>query len=261
LTTPVIVRIAIFPIKSLDPLEVHEARFTPWGRLEWDREYALFDQKGRFVNGKREPRLHRIRASYNLDKREVRLSACGMEETVFNLDKEGEEVARWISRFLGYPVELKRDSEKGFPDDMDASGPTVVSTGTLVEVSSWYPGMTLGEAPLRFRTNLEIGVLEPFWEEKLLSQDRPLRIRIGEGAVLEPRGVSRRCAVPSRDPYTGAVTKGFQKTFVEKRRTRPPPKHGGNLYRMVLNTVLVKGGGLRVRIFDPVEILPPGEDD
>ncbi len=253
---PVIVRIAIYPIKSLDPVELHEVSILESGRLWMDREFALFDEKSRVVNGKRESRIHKARAYYNLDRMEVTLSACGLEEETYSLEKETGEIARWFTRFLGYPVELRRNSEEGFPDDLEANGPTVISTGTLVEVTRWFPGLSLGEARLRFRANLEVGALEPFWEERLLGEEGPQGLlRIGEGVYLEPRGVSRRCVVPSRHPCTGRVMIGFQKRFVEMRSRNPPPRAGGNLYRLALNTVVARGAGRVIKLMDPVEVV------
>lgn len=251
---PQVARITVYPIKSLDPVELHEARVLPTGRLEWDREYALFDERGRVVNGKREPRLHRIRATYNLAGAKVTLSACGMEDATFSLESEGDEISRWLSRFLGYRVELRRAGPEGFPDDTQALGPTIVSTGTLVEVASWFPGMSLGEARLRFRANIEVSVLEAFWEERVFSREPPLCVRVGQ-ALFRPRGISRRCAVPSRNPFTGSVTRGFQRVFVERRRGTLLPRFSDNPYRLVLNTEVVGDGSGVVRLFEVVDLV------
>ncbi len=59
-------RITIFPIKSLDGVDVLEARVLASGALEHDRQFALIDAEGRFVNGKRTEAVHRVRAEYDL---------------------------------------------------------------------------------------------------------------------------------------------------------------------------------------------------
>lgn len=249
---PQLVRIAIHPIKSLDPVEVHEARVLPSGALENDRRFAIFDEKGRVVNGKREPRIHRIRARYNLSRMTVVLSACGMEEQEFSLVRERDEIGRWLTRFLGYTVALREDATRGFPDDLEATGPTIISTGTLLEVAGWFPGMSLGDARLRFRANLEVGAWEAFWEERVFTGG-PRCIRVGE-VVFRPTGISRRCVVPSRDPFTGSVLRGFQKTFAERRIGSLPEGFRDNPYRLALNTVVVRGAGSVLRLFDEVEL-------
>ena len=74
---------------------------------------------------------------------------------------------RFLSAAMGEPVRLVEDAERGFPDDTDSPGPTVVSTATLETVASWFPGLTIEEVRRRFRANLEIGDTEPFWEDRL----------------------------------------------------------------------------------------------
>ena len=66
-------RITIFPIKSLDGVTLNEAAITAGGILEHDREFAIFDAEGRVINGKRTPRVHQLRCSFDDALREVRL--------------------------------------------------------------------------------------------------------------------------------------------------------------------------------------------
>jgi uncharacterized protein YcbX len=51
-------RILIFPIKSLDGIQLDEVTITKGGILENDRIYAIFDEEGRVVNGKRTALVH-----------------------------------------------------------------------------------------------------------------------------------------------------------------------------------------------------------
>src|ERR1700692_4397879 len=57
--------IRLHPIKGLDPVSVPEARIGPNGGLELDRVWALFSLDGNWVNGKRNPSIHHIRAEYD----------------------------------------------------------------------------------------------------------------------------------------------------------------------------------------------------
>lgn len=56
-------RITIYPVKSLDGMDVPEANVLPPGELEHDRRFAIVDEEGWAVHGKRTPLVHVIRAS------------------------------------------------------------------------------------------------------------------------------------------------------------------------------------------------------
>jgi uncharacterized protein YcbX len=251
-----IYKILVYPIKSLPPVELPEARVTRWGTLEWDRVYVIVDERGRVVNGKRERRLHLVRARYSLRERRVFLSACCGGEEELSLD-EPEEVSRWLSRFLGYRVELRHVPE-GAPDDSERNGPTLVSLGTLQALAEWFEpwGWDISQARLRLRSNLEVAGVPPFWEDTLYRGDgRGARVRIGGRVVLEVRGISRRCVVPMRDPYTAAPTPGFQRMVAEARREHLAGLYPeGDTYRLAANTVVVEGRGEAIRLLDPVEV-------
>ena len=55
---PTLDRITIFPVKSLDGLDVEECRVLPGGGLENDRRWQVVDMEGRVVNAKRTPLAH-----------------------------------------------------------------------------------------------------------------------------------------------------------------------------------------------------------
>jgi len=60
---PHLSQIAIYPIKSLGPVFVKSARLLNSGGLEHDREFALFDKDGKYVNAKRTAQFHFLTAS------------------------------------------------------------------------------------------------------------------------------------------------------------------------------------------------------
>ena len=62
---PHLAGISLYPIKSLDPLAVSEAALLASGGLQHDREFALFDEEGKFVNGKRSPLVHGLRSAFD----------------------------------------------------------------------------------------------------------------------------------------------------------------------------------------------------
>ena len=225
-TDPTIRRIAVHPIKALDPMPVEEISLVPTGSLEFDREFAIVDDDGEYVHGKRTPDAHRVRAGYDFgpDQRRVSLREQGADAaSTFDLLENPADAEAWLSDLFGLSTELVRRVEGGYPDLVEyPSGPTVISTGTLREVASWFPDITVEETRLRFRANVEIEGVPPFWEDRLYTAtDGEVRFRVGD---VEFRGVqpTPRCAVPLRDPYTGEETDDFRTRFIRRREARYP---------------------------------------
>jgi uncharacterized protein len=224
---PTLDRITLYPLKSLDGVEVTEARLLPGAGLEHDRRWQLVDLDGRVVNAKRTALLHAIRAEYAIEG----LAAAGpdaglprlaanvislaidpaalaaaavpgldrlpdserlraLAPDVFPLVPGSEGPCGWLSEALGYDVLLLERPGGGFPDDRDAPGPTLAATATLAEVARWF-SFDLDEARRRFRVNLEVGGCEAFWEDTLAAPARP---------DLEPEVIARSPALPA-DPY------------------------------------------------------------
>ena len=65
---PELVRICLFPIKSLDGVVVEAARVLGDGALEFDRRWRLVDRRGRLVNGKRTAAVHRVAARFDVQR-------------------------------------------------------------------------------------------------------------------------------------------------------------------------------------------------
>ncbi|ELZ82933.1 hypothetical protein C453_13016 [Haloferax elongans ATCC BAA-1513] len=229
-------RIAVYPVKSLDPEFVETADVVENGGLGGDREYAIFDADGNYVNGKRERAIHRIRSSVDLDDRTVHLSAPGLDDYRGHID----EADGWLSSYFGYDVELRRDTAGGFPDDTSATGPTVISTATIETVASWFEGVDTDEMRRRLRPNLELDAPDPFWEDHLFdTRETTVEFEVGDVSF---RGVNpcQRCVVPTRDPDTGAETPDFRTTFMTRRRETLPEWSGGDWFdhdfRLMVNT-------------------------
>ncbi len=235
-------KILIFPIKSFDPLEVEEVKITPGGSLENDRRFAFFRKSdGKIISRKWETKLYRIRTNYDLKKGEVVFNYEGVEKG-FKFSQKGE-IEKFISDILGYEVELKEDTFRGFPDDLEAYGPTVVTRSTIREVASWF-NLPEGEMRLRLRTNLELGGenLPPFWEDRLYGKKgEVVWFKIGEVKI---GGVNpcRRCPIPARDPFTGKSLENFRSRFAELREKTLPPwaerSRFDTFYRLTVNTVI-----------------------
>ena len=272
---PTLALIRLHPIKALDPVSVTEARIGPAGGLALDRVWALYSLDGKWVNGKRTPAVHLIRASYSPDLRSVTLSVPGDRRRIptrtFAFPESHEDAAEWFSVFFEQQI-IVRYSLDGFPDDTIANGPTIVSTSSLRSVCEWFPpapdgfpGISLGEARERFRATLEIDVgaasgqsLPAFWEDRLFGEDERsvVRFTIGEVA-FEGSNPCARCPVPPRDPRTGEALTGFQKHFTQLREaTLPawsPRSRFDHFYKFSTNTrVATSESGKLVRLADPL---------
>ena len=271
---PTLDRITIHPVKSLDGVEVAEARVLHSGALENDRRWRLVDMEGRVVNAKRTPVFHAIRAEFGLGPADgsrgvapdgerlvtlwidpAAIAAGGLPEIgrlrhlrrdSFHLVPGPEGPCGWLSEALGLEVLLEERIDGGFPDDRDASGPTVISTATLREVARWF-GFDLVEARRRFRANLEIDGCDAFWEDTLVGPaEEPRMFSIG-GVRFAGVNVCRRCVVPGRDSRTGATTAHFRDAFEARRgrgmRADVDASDWSHRYRLGVNTRLDGRGG------------------
>ncbi|BAZ32269.1 MOSC domain-containing protein [Cylindrospermum sp. NIES-4074] len=275
---PHLAKILLYPIKSLDGVEVETATVFPSGALKWDggtptvgdglrptvgdREFAIFDAQGKFVNGKRHHKIHLLRSEFSLESRTITLQIPGSDsKQVFHLDAERPALEATLSDFFGFPVTLVQNSLMGFPDDTNSPGPTVISTATLAAVASWYPGLSADELRRRMRANIEIGDVPAFWEDRLFTEDGDtVSFKIGDVRFF---GVNpcQRCIVPTRDSYLGTAYPNFQKIFVNQRQATLPEwvksSRFKTFYSLSVNTRLpASEAGKTLEIGNQIEIIP-----
>jgi uncharacterized protein YcbX len=250
-------RIQIFPVKSLDGALVEQTRITPGGILENDRIYAIFDQDGKVVNGKRTPRVHELRCAFDPEIKEVCLwQNGGTASPPFPLDAPAQ-IEEWLGDFFGFSLTLRREPQKGFPDDHTAFGPTITSEASLGEIQAWFPELSLAGLRRRFRTNLELTGGAPFCEDQLFGAPDELKpFQIGVVNFLG-HNPCQRCVVPTRDPDTGRSLADFQKKFMEQRKKFLPPwanaQRFNHFYRFAVNTSVPPGeAGKILRVGDAV---------
>ena len=219
----------LYPIKGLPPVDVAAATVLPSGALALDRRWALMDARGRFINGKNVAAIHTLDARFDVPALEVALDG-----RTFSLTRQGSEVAAWCGDRLGQPVTWAENAERGFPDDLEATGPTFVSAASVRAVADWF-GLEVDGARRRFRCNIEIDGVDAFWEDALYGG--PVRIGDVEVQAINP---CARCVVPSRDARTGEATAGFQKRFAELRQQHLPAGVStapfNHYYRFTVNT-------------------------
>ena len=256
-----------YPLKSNDGVILDRGELGPTGALRGDRTYALVEAgvdpheasvggNGGYVNGKSEPAVHGLRASYELagpadaTPTAVTLSRPARPETgvaaderTFALPDEGDALAAWVGDYLGYAVDLVREPDGGFPDDRAARGPTVISRATLETVAGWFDGVAdATEMRRRLRPSVVVDDCPAFWEDRLFA-DRGEAVRFAAGDA-ELLGVNpcQRCVVPSRDPDTGEEIDGFRETFMKNRRATLPEWTESDRFdhdfRLMVNTVV-----------------------
>ena len=224
---PTLSQITIYPIKSLDGKIVSSTKISAGGALEFDRRWAIVDDRGKIVNAKRTAKIHSLRSWFDFgdaalesDERLLVTIQTADEHTrqTFSLATETTALAQWLSDFFGFPVSLSENAVNGFPDDPAAYGPTIVSKATLETISTWLPELDLAEIRRRFRTNLELSGVPAFWEDRLFgAPDEVVKFKLGDIQFL---GINpcQRCPVPTRNSLTGEVFPKFQQIFTQQRQ-------------------------------------------
>jgi hypothetical protein len=126
-------------------------------------------------------------------------------------------------------------------------------------VATWFDGLAPGEVRRRFRANLEIDGVEPFWEDRLYSDEGgAVRFQVGD-VVLDGTNPCQRCVVPTRSSETGERYDEFARIF-ESRRYETLPywatrSRFDHFYRLAVNTRPVPGKEGTIRVGDEVTIL------
>ena len=252
---PYLAKILIYPIKSLDGVEVSQTQVLPSGALKCDRKFAIFDRQDKLINGKRNPRVHLLRSGFNLDRQTVSLQIPDIGSRDFHLHQEREALTQALSDFFGVTVRIQDNDVMGFPDDTRSPGPTIISTATLTEVASWFPGVTVEQVRRRIRANLEVDGVPAFWEDGLFAETGDtVSFRIGDVLFL---GINpcQRCVVPTRNPQTGEVYDRFQQIFISQRQKTLPlwvnKSRFNHFYKLAVNT--------RISSLTPSHVLSVGD--
>ncbi|WP_435320534.1 MOSC domain-containing protein [Haloarchaeobius sp. TZWSO28] len=237
---PHVSRLLVHPVKSLDPHPVDEVDINN-GALRHDREYAIVDGDREFVNGKREPAIHRIRSEYDHETRTLRVREHGDDEWAeFRMDADRGELNAWLSAFFDYPVSVVRDASGGMPDDTTVDGPTVIAWESVEAAAAWFDDIGPEELLRRLRPNVVVEAGEAFWEDRLYADRDGVREFTIGGVSLRGHNPCQRCVVPTRDPDTGDETEGFRERFVTKREETLPDwanrEWFDHYFRLMVNT-------------------------
>jgi uncharacterized protein len=261
---PTLARIRIYPVKSLDPVELKEVEIGTFS-LRNDREFAMLAGDGSFINGKRTGKVNQLKANYDLPKQLIQLSQrSGGKVEEFHLVNDKELIEKYLSDFFGTQIYFLQRTQGELMDIPRASSVTIVSEASLLSLQKDIPEYTIDDLRLRFRANLELSGIQAFEEEWLFGDPGiGMRFRIGE---VEMIGISprARCNVPPRDPFTGETDKAFVKNVIKSRKESLPensrlPKFG-NFYQLTVNTYLPETEkGKILRVGDSVQLIEPIE--
>ncbi|NEP14512.1 MAG: MOSC domain-containing protein [Symploca sp. SIO2C1] len=257
---PYIAQILIYPIKSLDGIAVTKAKVLKSGALEHDRQFAIVDEQGRFVNGKRNSKVHLLRTSFNLEAQTVSLQVHQTEQkAVFHLEQERRELEAWLSNYFGKKVQLQENLVQGFPDDTNANGPTLISTASIATAADWFTDISSEQMRQRLRANVEIADVPPFWEDRLFGESGNI-VEFQIGSIrFEGINPCARCIVPTRDALSGQAYPNFQKIFAAKRKETLPSwvssSRFNHFYRLSVNTRIPESeAGKILQVGDEVRI-------
>jgi uncharacterized protein YcbX len=247
----------IYPVKGLDGMAVEESRVLDGGTLAHDREFALFDEDGDVMNGKRSARVHELDTDFDPSTTELDVQGPDGTARVFRLDADADRASAWFSDFFDVPLSLERDSTLGYVDRR-AMGPSVISTATLEAVADWFDDLTVESARRRLRANVEVGGVPAFWEDRFVGEDVP-SFDVG-GVRFDGVTPCGRCVVPSRDPDTGEALPEFRDRFIERRRETFPEWADESAFDhfyslMVITSVPQSDRGETIRAGDSVSVL------
>ncbi len=259
-TEAVLSRITIYPIKSLDGIDLEKAIVAEGGCLLHDREFAIMDEAGNFIAGKSTPLVHSLRSTLNFINDTVSFRAEHESNwNLFHIENERSAIQSYLSDYFGFPAFFHQNKTGRFLDEPDISGVTILSSKSLQAVSSWYDGMNLQETRKRFRANIEIEGVPAFWEDHLFSiNENGVEFKVGNVTMIgmSPRA---RCVVPTRNPTTGSVTHGFAKSFAKRRAETLPDwstlKEHGHYYYLTVNcSIPATEVGKLIKVGDEIRI-------
>lgn len=241
---PFLSNIRIYPIKSLDPIDLEAVHIWKYSLLH-DREFAMVAEDGKFINSKRTGKVNTLKAEYDLENQLVILSKRGeVEKHTFQLSEDNEELTQYLSDFFEMRVKLVRSTRGELMDIPQKSSITILSEGSLQSLDKDLNTGSIEDLRLRFRSNLEISGVAAYWEDQLF--DKPgigIHFKIGDVELvgISPRA---RCNVPPRDPLSGETNKEFVKLMMASRSSALSeqsllPLHG-NYYHLAVDLFLLE---------------------
>jgi len=258
---PAISKLRIYPIKSLGFVELEEAEIGVHS-LKNDRLFAMVDENGRYVNGKRNHLVNLLKTEFDLTNGLVKFSEkSNGNPTSFELKEGNDELDDYLSNFFDIKLNLKKNAEGAFMDIPLESSVTIVSEASLQYLQKDLERHNLENMRLRFRSNIELTGVEAFWEERLYKKPGiGMRFKIGnvEMIGISPRA---RCNVPPQHPDTGDMDYHFVKTMRNSRSSHAATienllQYGRSPYFLTINVYVPKSEfGKKIKLNDTIEII------
>ena len=206
--------IHVAPIKSLR-IQTRDSVVLGANGVGEDRRFAIVDENGRWLNGKRVPSFVQVRPEFDLEVGTLTLHmpegrrVAGRIELgervavrIYGREAEAHEVCGPFSAALGSiagrPVRLVRFDEAGDGFDRAERGgaATMLSAASLDAMAE-----AVGDGPIdprRFRMLFGIAGVPAHAEDAWIAR----RVKVG-AAVVMPMGNVGRCAVTTLDPDSG----------------------------------------------------------
>ncbi|XP_014229560.1 mitochondrial amidoxime reducing component 2-like [Trichogramma pretiosum] len=278
-----------FPVKSLGPVRLSEMTCTQLGLKDgWlrDRTLMVIDLNGRFVTGRQYPRM--VQISPSVAGSVLTLKAPGMMSVSVDLARLsgkfrasvwgqavpasdcGEEVARWLSRFLlqedaglrlvyyplNKPARKVRKQNQPFPltDDSDTGAYPDATSYTLeneASIADLNGRIEDPVTPLNFRPNFVVKGAEP------LEEDSWDWIKIGQ-VVFRNVKPCTRCIFTTVNPEKGEKHPKMEplKTLRKYRAITDPELKPYTLDSPVMgiHLGLRSEEGVKVHLGDPVYV-------
>ncbi|MFB6126511.1 MAG: MOSC domain-containing protein [Halolamina sp.] len=257
---PTVSALRRYPVKGLDGVTVETCALRAGGTLAGDREFALVDPDGRVLNAKDAATFHEVDADYDPETTTLTVVGPDGDRAAFDLarDDDRDAAGEWFAAALNLDCDarLARDADAGFVD-RGGAGPSVVSTATLEAIADWFDELTTAGVRRRLRANVEVGGVEPFWEDRFVGDDAPAFAV--DGVRFEGATPCARCVVPSRDPDTGESLAGFRERFVDRRRETFPEFADrdafDHLYALMLIARVPAPAGATLAVGDAVDVV------
>jgi len=228
--------LAIYPVKSMRQIPLQYSPLDRFG-FKHDRRWMVVDSNGQFITQRQQARMSLIQVK--LMDQGVILQAPDMSEmsvatpgnranTRVMIWKDqcnavdcGDDVAHWLSRFLGVQCRLTYFTD----DEVRQVDLNYADQGDRTAFSDGFPLLLLSQASLddlnqrmedpismeRFRPNIVVSGCEPF------AEDNWRRIRVGELTLRVVKPCSR-CVIPSIDPTTAERGPEPTRTLISYRR-------------------------------------------
>lgn len=235
-------QINIFPVKSLGGFSVTEWKLDEYG-FELDRHFMIVKANNhKFITQRELPKIALIHASFSSDLKHLILSASGCNDFTLPTDvngknskyivgiwknevealDSGDDVAKWLTDFLGQEVRLVRtlkEHKRSIPNDhiqpfleqtpspvnnvafADAFPLLLAATESLNDlnkrIKQQFGSKTESIEMKRFRPNIVVSDTKRAYEE-----DEWRNIRIGSLVMYNVKPCTR-CTVPNINPENG----------------------------------------------------------